>query len=512
MTEYQSVGWMQNQLLSFAFALGFIGVCLCFACWIAALSFAVFLLNSTHFDQESFIMKRFWDLVDRVFSIPIYSAGPSTMLPSLSNSNLVSLLIPGLTLSPTGSLYWISTLFFSAILHESSHALVAYIQGVEINSVGIALFCGILPMGVYVELDERDLNEKASRSRWTLISIASAGPLCNFAISFVAQRILKAFPFLLTFFFLMGRSGEGDGRNGRLVVLSDESRISFGLPLGSVITSINSHILGTEYYYEGVVEEYSRVMLHSLPPTQFCQPIRLIEKRESCCSSSALTKEYKDKIECIWDTASLSIYKSMVGVVGNIVPTHCGLLKPSFYNTSVSPFLSCVDNQDCGDAEASVCMAPCSFHTEKRLLILQTTGSVLEDASYKDGESSSVALITSPAYFYSSVLVGEIPESFIPHLLKSTSIFLRLTLLFTPLICEMWLRYLYSINIGLGLLNIVPAFAFDGSHILDAVFHDNLGLNWMQRIFKIPVEALLMYMAMKVSGNFLIRFASTQSF
>ncbi|MDH5811389.1 MAG: site-2 protease family protein [Candidatus Methanomethylicaceae archaeon] len=99
----------------------------------------------------------------------------------------VSLLIPGLTLSPT-----FNTLFFFGVSiviilvsHEFSHGVAARAEGIKVKSTGLLLLA-IIP-GAFVEPDEEDLKKakKSARAR-----VYAAGSTANILIALVALTLL----------------------------------------------------------------------------------------------------------------------------------------------------------------------------------------------------------------------------------------------------------------------------------------------------------------------------------
>ncbi|MEM3365602.1 MAG: site-2 protease family protein [Candidatus Methanomethyliaceae archaeon] len=99
----------------------------------------------------------------------------------------VSLLIPGLTLSPT-----FNTLFFFGVSiviilvsHEFSHGVAARAEGIKVKSTGLLLLA-IIP-GAFVEPDEEDL-KKAKKSAQA--RVYAAGSTANILIALVALTLL----------------------------------------------------------------------------------------------------------------------------------------------------------------------------------------------------------------------------------------------------------------------------------------------------------------------------------
>ncbi|MGC8936486.1 MAG: site-2 protease family protein [Candidatus Methanomethylicaceae archaeon] len=99
----------------------------------------------------------------------------------------VSLLIPGLTLSPTFNTLFFFGLSIVVILvsHEFSHGVAARAEGIKIKSTGLLLLA-IIP-GAFVEPDEEDLKKakKSSQAR-----VYAAGSTANILIALVALSLL----------------------------------------------------------------------------------------------------------------------------------------------------------------------------------------------------------------------------------------------------------------------------------------------------------------------------------
>lgn len=107
----------------------------------------------------------------------------------------VSLLIPGLTLTPT-----FNTLFFFGlsivvilISHEFSHGVAARAEGIRIKSTGFILLA-IIP-GAFVEPDEGDIKKarRISQAR-----VYAAGSTANILIALIALSLLSNGPLLLS--------------------------------------------------------------------------------------------------------------------------------------------------------------------------------------------------------------------------------------------------------------------------------------------------------------------------
>jgi len=99
----------------------------------------------------------------------------------------VSLLIPGITLSPTFNTLFFFSLSIVIILvsHEFSHGVAARAEGIKVKSTGLLLLA-IIP-GAFVEPDEEDLKKakKSSQAR-----VYAAGSTANIIIALIALALL----------------------------------------------------------------------------------------------------------------------------------------------------------------------------------------------------------------------------------------------------------------------------------------------------------------------------------
>lgn len=126
------------------------------------------------------------------------------LLFNIKEASPVSLLIPGITLTPT-----LNTLFFFSlsiviilISHEFSHGVAARAEGIKIKSTGLILLA-IIP-GAFVEPDEESLNNsrKISQAR-----VYAAGSTANIIIALIALALLLNGNLLISPFYETSPSG-----------------------------------------------------------------------------------------------------------------------------------------------------------------------------------------------------------------------------------------------------------------------------------------------------------------
>ena len=100
-------------------------------------------------------------------------------------SSLV-ILLPGINLPFLEGIIALSALL---IVHEFSHGILAIVERIKIKSLGIVSF-GTLPIGAFVEVDEKRLSRTGRRS---LARIVVSGTGSNFIFSIISFALLLAF-------------------------------------------------------------------------------------------------------------------------------------------------------------------------------------------------------------------------------------------------------------------------------------------------------------------------------
>ncbi|MGV9199467.1 MAG: site-2 protease family protein, partial [Promethearchaeia archaeon] len=116
--------------------------------------------------------------------------------------NVVTPLIPGVTIDIPTIMYIILPLLFIMTTHELAHGIAATIDGVEVKSSGIlgAGFFFLIGGGAFVEVDERELASKKVE-RKTRLRIAAAGTFVNVITAGIALLIILSFPLLISPFY-----------------------------------------------------------------------------------------------------------------------------------------------------------------------------------------------------------------------------------------------------------------------------------------------------------------------
>ena len=119
--------------------------------------------------------------------------GVSPLVPSSDESGAVGFSFPGYDLF-IPFWYGLIALAVTLVSHEASHGVLSLIAKVKVKSTGL-LTLGALPIGAFVEPDEKDLEEHKSVER---MRVYTAGSLANFTvesgiiISDLPLRVLSA--------------------------------------------------------------------------------------------------------------------------------------------------------------------------------------------------------------------------------------------------------------------------------------------------------------------------------
>jgi len=135
-------------------------------------------------------------------------------------------------------LYWILSIAFVIIVHEGAHGVYARLYNLPIKSTGLAVLGIGVPLipAAFVEPDEKKIAKAKPREQ---IAIFAAGPMSNIAFGFI-------FLFIALFFTgpLANDYYTFDG--AKVTTMLDDYPITeSGLPLGALVTSINSKDVGS---------------------------------------------------------------------------------------------------------------------------------------------------------------------------------------------------------------------------------------------------------------------------
>jgi hypothetical protein len=169
-----------------------------------------------------------------------------------------------------------------------------------------------------------------------------------------------------------------------------------------------------------------------------CVDLQKFSRNSHCCSSISLDYSRNPDI-CLWDVKSMKTYNSIFKSINlNVIPQQCFLMDGFFADG-----LNCISDQDCNIDQK--CMAPFT-PSDMKSIYFEISGKIVEFTGDADK-------------LFSSLLVSQ----FIPKY--------QYLPIYLPLELEFFLRYIYSLNITLGIMNIIPAFNFDGANALRVLFN-----------------------------------------
>jgi S2P endopeptidase len=374
----------------------------------------------------------------------------------------LSLTIPGLTLSARESILWMLAMFLSTLWHELGHAISASAHGIPLHGSGLFLF--ILFPGAYVELDTKKMS---TLSPWKQLSIISSGAFNNLIAALVSRHMLFNLPYYLSWGYEISKAGP--------ILVTSQS----GFRSGYLVKAVND--LHTEN-----LDQFKR-RLFELSHSPFAGPSRCLSfgnvYRSECCFTSTMNLT---NIECVWDIVSVEILAMNTGAYLSgleIIPKTCFSFDAVEYLKNNPD--SCFEDSDC---PVDTCVVPVSLGATKSLTFQL-------DPFLEFPESAPMS--TTKPVPYNVTILGD-PLHLLSKLTLGTLIPKHQLLPYQfPFIAETLLRYLFAINMGLVIFNMMPCFLLDGRQALEVIPHI-LGLdNWFIQkslgIFQRSSEFLILF-------------------
>ena len=194
---------------------------------------------------------RFWKaymnlgiVISTIFMV-LMALGLIYSLKMVMDAPTVSLIVPGVEV-PGSPIFipLLSGLFALAtvlIVHEFSHGILARVENIKINSIGLLLLA-ILP-GAFVEPDEEELNSLRHGSRMRIYVAGSMANLTLAAIALVIMMLLSSFVLPVVF--------EEDGV--AITRLTEDGNAINYLSEGMIIQSINNvTVYDSESYQKAI--------------------------------------------------------------------------------------------------------------------------------------------------------------------------------------------------------------------------------------------------------------------
>lgn len=161
--------------------------------------------------------------------------GVSPLLPGISSSGEIGFMFPGFDIFiPLWS--GLAALIILLVSHEFCHGILARVQGIPVKNMGL-LTAGIIPIGAFVEPDEKVLERKRSEQK---MRVYAMGSFANLVVAGVAT--------ILLFVVLSGIAGMV-ATNGVEIISVQEGFPADVLEPGTVIYAINGEkVVSLEEY------------------------------------------------------------------------------------------------------------------------------------------------------------------------------------------------------------------------------------------------------------------------
>ena len=166
-------------------------------------------------------------------------------LKTLLDTPTVSLIVPGVEVpgSPIfipllSGLIGLATVL---IVHEFSHGILARVEKIKINSIGLLLFA-ILP-GAFVEPDEEELNELNRPAKMRIYVAGSMANLTLAAIALIVMLVLSSFVILAVF----------DENGVEISRLTEDANAIKYLSEGMIIEEINNVTVNDSESYQKAI-------------------------------------------------------------------------------------------------------------------------------------------------------------------------------------------------------------------------------------------------------------------
>ncbi|MDH5807162.1 MAG: site-2 protease family protein [Candidatus Methanomethylicaceae archaeon] len=233
-------------------------------------------------------LKSFWKIIwnigiaiclgGSIYITYILSKNLYSLLFNIEEASPVSLLIPGITITPTFNTLFFFSLSIVIILisHEFSHGVAARAEGIKIKSTGLILLA-IIP-GAFVEPDEESLNNsrKISQAR-----VYAAGSTANIIIALIALILLLNGDLLISPFYETSSSGilitgivpgspaDGILNNWDVIIGINEYKILEVRDLEKILKSINPGSLVELHILRGGKIESLNMILGKSPTTNY---------------------------------------------------------------------------------------------------------------------------------------------------------------------------------------------------------------------------------------------------
>ncbi|MDO8648130.1 MAG: site-2 protease family protein [Candidatus Diapherotrites archaeon] len=192
----------------------------------------------------------------------------------------VAPLIPGLTIPNvpfTVPLHgWLSLLII-LVVHEASHGILARMHKIKVKSTGLLLF-GFLPIGAFVEPDEKQFNKEPDSKR---LDVLAAGSMANFALSAIVFGIYLLLLASLIAPFASQSVVVSSLEEFSIINGVKEKNPAFGtIFAGDIILSVNGQKISTKKDLQSIVKQ-SNVLQFELKDVNGIVRSETIEKNKA---------------------------------------------------------------------------------------------------------------------------------------------------------------------------------------------------------------------------------------
>eukprot|EP00040_Diaphanoeca_grandis_P033413 m.204646 g.204646 ORF g.204646 m.204646 type:complete len:574 (-) comp32895_c0_seq2:143-1864(-) len=361
-----------------------------------------------------------------------YPAGlPSNVDTNGGGAQLVPVL-PGITVPSSHVMYIFITLLVNAVAHESGHALAAINGDVRMESFGVLMY--LVYPAAFVELNSHQLDFAAAVVR---LRIASAGMWHNLVLTALGLLLQSHLEVLLSPWYDKGVGG---------VTITDihkESPLKASMALGDVVTDIDGGCpLNTELSWTHCVSRLQRDF--NLGLAGFCvgdgiSATATTHRTKDCCDDISKSERLKTN-------ATFLCYNQINGTAANGAYnlSVCAAARSVFADSSQR----CRSSLDC--AKGRKCLVYFEDSPNDRLLQLTRH------------RNKPVLFLGDPYELARDVTVMDyvaIHEHYDEKRQPDT---------YWPHVATLALGYFVSISLALGVLNILPAFFFDGQFAIAA--------------------------------------------
>lgn len=335
--------------------------------------------------------------------------------------------IPGYNLPFSDIGYYAITLLVCTFVHEMGHAVAAVREDVHIYGTGFFLVF-IFPAAC-VYLDSSQLNALAASRR---LRILCAGIWHNVVLAVVAILLVFSLPWAVQPFFMTG-----DGVY--VTSISPESGVlgPKGLHQSDVVTSLNDCSVKNTLTWKKCLLE----ALQNHTPG-YCISAEFVRENDESIPEHPVVG---GGVECCTKESN-----QLGRLCFQIVDDSGGPVE--------LPEHSCLSARELIEAGNGLCSAQSLSSCASHLHCLRpTVGNFTKLVTLQRSKGEVVLFLGNPSEIYQTVKVTD----FVP---KWNMYNPRL-----PQIVETFLKYVYMMSSGLAIINVLPAFFFDGQHIAVAL-------------------------------------------